>query len=85
MIVTDRFLQMNGWTCDNTIVEGRLNGHLFNDTKWPNDFLNLSPDIIRIDTGPNVVKIIEVKTVGASVKPNAKLYQRLNEYIKSLG
>ncbi len=66
----------------NTIVEGGLTHTVFglNKSQWNKDFSNIKPDIVHI--GEERIVIVEVKTIGASVKENMKLYQRLVECLE---
>jgi len=80
---TKKWLQKKGqlsfdrWNSHNTIVEGRLNNKLFSVDGWSKDYDNISPDIVHIDNEKSKVIMIEVKTIGSSVKSNLKLYQRV--------
>jgi len=85
LIDTKNIFEIYRWTNENSVVEGKLNGYLFNNNKWANAFLNLSPDVVRFDPKLKEVIFIEVKTVGASVKKNIELYKELNNYMISCG
>jgi hypothetical protein len=85
---TEKWLQKKGqlsfdrWNSHNTIVEGRLNNKLFSVDGWSKDYDNISPDIIHIDNTNSKVIMIEIKTIGSSVKSNLKLYQRVVDTLR---
>ncbi len=73
----EEHLDFSGMNSKNTIVEGGLTHTVFglNESQWNKDFSNIKPDIVHI--GEERIVIVEVKTIGASVKENMDLYQRL--------
>ena len=73
----DEHLDFSGMNSKNTIVEGGLTRTVFglNESQWSKDFSNIKPDIVHI--GEERIVIIEIKTIGASVKENMTLYKRL--------
>jgi len=75
-------LSFDGWDSHNTIVEGKLNNKLFSVDGWSKDYDNISPDIVHIDNENSKVIMIEIKTIGSSVKSNLKLYQRVVDTLR---
>ncbi len=81
-----KVIDMSMMTYQNTVVDGRLRKDVFGLSEWPNQFLDLKPDITIIPSkNERTVLFIEVKTVGTSVKRNALLYQALRDYMRGLG
>lgn len=63
-----------------TVVDGKLRGDVFGMKDWPNRFRDLKPDVTIIHSRESrEVSLIEVKTIGASVKGNALLYADLRD------
>ncbi len=69
----------------NTVQEGKLSGELFGLDDWPNEYLNLQPDLINWCRERKRVTIIEVKTIGAEVKGNLWLYHKFSEFMNTNG
>jgi len=78
----EEHLDFSGMNSKNTIVEGGLTSTVFGlkESEWSKDFSNIKPDIVHI--GEERIVIIEVKTIGASVKENMNLYKRLVECLQ---
>ncbi|SFV56683.1 hypothetical protein MNB_SV-10-455 [hydrothermal vent metagenome] len=79
----EEHLYCSGMNSKNTIVEGCLTSTVFGlkESEWSKDFSNIKPDIVHI--GEERIVIIEVKTIGASVKENMTLYKRLVDCLQS--
>lgn len=75
-------LNINNWTLSNSIVEGKIQD-LFPEHK--NSIADMEPDITLLNKKENHTEVIliEVKTVGASVKSNLENYKKLQNYINS--
>ena len=75
-----------GATYSNLIADARLNGEPFGLSEWPNEYLNLRPDVTSLRSlESRQVAFIETKTIGASVRGNVTLYARLVDFLRSEG
>jgi len=83
-VTHDKFI-IKEFTCGNTIVEGKMTGTPFQINDWPNEFLNLSPDIVHWESSGKKAILIEVKTIGATVERNTDVYSHLNSFLCSRG
>ena len=84
----DKTFEYNNYTSNNLIVEGNISKKVFftsEKTNWDNDFSNIKPDLLWINEKEKKVKIIEIKTIGASVTNNLKLYRRFNDFLNKNG
>jgi len=75
----------NGYTYSKTVIEGALRGDVFAFDIWPNEFLNLKPDITFWIPEKKKVVFVEVKTIGASIQGNASTYVALRDHMRKEG
>lgn len=70
----------------NLVADARLNGEPFGIGRWPNEYLNLRPDITYIKSKEHrEVVFVETKTIGASVQGNIELYEGLIGFLRQEG
>ena len=71
---------------DTLVADARLRGEPFGIAEWPNDFLDLRPDLTFIRPGAaRQVVFVETKTIGASVKGNVGRYAELVAWLEGQG
>lgn len=82
----ESFLDLGSMSYQNTVVDARLKKEVFGIKEWPNQFLDIKPDITLLNaTAKKSVVFIEVKTIGTSVKRNVLLYPDLRDHMRKLG
>jgi hypothetical protein len=69
----------------NLIVEAPLSENPFSLTSWPNEFLQLKPDVCILRREERHVVFVEVKTIGASVARNHSRYLKICEHLRQSG
>lgn len=84
-LVPDSRIDLGGLTYENTVVDARLRKEVFGLPDWPNQFNDIKPDITVVSKSSTSVILIEVKTIGTSVKRNALFYPALRDHMRSLG
>lgn len=79
-------VSFSGVTYRNLIVDASLRGEPFGITDWPNEYLNIRPDIAYIKSNcPRQAVFIETKTIGANVRRNIGLYANFSDYLRRNG
>ena len=69
----------------NLVVEAPLSENPFLLESWPNEFLQLKPDVCIIRPEERHAVFVEVKTLGASVARNHSRYLNIREHLRRSG
>lgn len=79
-------VKFEGASFSNVVVDGKLKGAAFSITPWPDQFLDLRPDVTILDPSRGkAVTFVEVKTIGASVARNIYPYDDLVKFLRDNG
>lgn len=67
------------------IVEAGLSKNPFRLASWPNEFLQLKPDVCVLRQDEREVIFVEVKTIGASIARNHLRYLGMRNHLQEVG
>jgi hypothetical protein len=68
---------LDGISYNTLFVEPQLTRFTFGLPTWPKRFLRLRPDILVLRPTARAATLVEVKTIGASIKKNVSLYSEI--------
>jgi len=74
-----------GLRLENVIVEGKLCGEPFHKSEWPNELLDLRPDVTIIRQENKRADFFEAKTTGGDLKRKFEDYPKICEYLMKHG
>jgi hypothetical protein len=85
-LIPESLLNLGDMSYQNTVVDARLNKEVFGISEWPNQFSDIKPDITLLNlSAAKSAVFIEVKTIGTTVKRNARLYLELRDHMRKIG